>query len=48
MSDAKSMHSEPMKAQMAIFVLSRPVDVAMMRTGGGRSCVLDRWEHVPV
>jgi hypothetical protein len=27
MSDVNSMHSEPMKAQMAIFLLSRPVDV---------------------
>ena len=27
MSEAKSMHSEPMKAQMAIFLLSSPVDV---------------------
>ena len=27
MSDANSMHSEPMKAQIAIFRLSRPVEV---------------------
>jgi hypothetical protein len=33
MSDVKSMHSEPMKAQMAIFLLSSPVEV------GGCPCV---------
>jgi hypothetical protein len=27
MREAKSMHSEPMKAQIAIFLLSSPVDV---------------------
>jgi hypothetical protein len=27
MSETKSMHSEPMKAQIAIFLLSSPVDV---------------------
>ena len=32
-NDAKSMHSEPMKAQIAIFLLSSPVDV------GGCPCV---------
>jgi hypothetical protein len=32
-SDVKSMHSEPMKAQIAIFLLSSPVEV------GGCPCV---------